>query len=81
MWQLIHECEDLQSLHPGTYGSQANRQASMPTFIEVLQYNYIQHHCIQDVTKNRQILPKIIIFSVKIGQILIGIQRQATPYH
>jgi hypothetical protein len=38
-------------------------------------------HCIRIVTKNCQTLPKIIIFSVKIGQILIGKRRQATPYH
>jgi hypothetical protein len=40
MRQLIHNCEDCQSLHPGTYGSCANQQASDPTFIEVLQCGY-----------------------------------------
>ena len=40
MRQLIHQCEDFQSINRGTYGSRANRQASDPTFIEVLQYDY-----------------------------------------
>jgi hypothetical protein len=28
------------AVHPDTYGSQANQQASDPTLIEVLQYDY-----------------------------------------
>lgn len=40
MRQVLHKAEDLQSLHPGTYGSRATRQAVDPTFIEVLQYDY-----------------------------------------
>ncbi len=40
MRQLIHSCEDKRSLNRGTYGSRANRQASDPTLIEVLQYDY-----------------------------------------
>jgi hypothetical protein len=46
-----------------------------------LLFDTAQIHCIQIVTENCQILPKIVIFLVKIGQILIGKQRQATPYH
>ena len=40
MRQLIHRCEDLNSINNGTYGSRAHRQASDPTFLEVLQYDY-----------------------------------------
>ena len=40
MRQVIHQAEDLGSINPGMYGSRANRQASDPTFIEVLQYDY-----------------------------------------
>ena len=40
MQQLIHRCEDLKSINAGTYDSRANRQASDPTLIEVLQYDY-----------------------------------------
>jgi hypothetical protein len=40
MRQLIYNCKDCKSLHPGTYGSCANRQALDPRFIKVLQYNY-----------------------------------------
>ena len=40
MRQVIHRCEDLKSINLGTYGSRANRQASDPTLIEVLQYDY-----------------------------------------
>jgi hypothetical protein len=46
MRQLIHKSEDLQSIHPGTYGSRANCQASDPTFLEVLQYG--MHVCPPD---------------------------------
>jgi hypothetical protein len=38
--QVIHKCEDLKTINPGMYGSHANRQASDPTFIAVLQYDY-----------------------------------------
>ena len=40
MRQVIHRCEDLKSINLGTYGSRAHRQASDPTLIEVLQYDY-----------------------------------------
>jgi hypothetical protein len=40
MRQVIHNCEDLKTINPGMYGSHANRQASDPTFIAVLQYDY-----------------------------------------
>ena len=40
MRQLIHHCEDQQSIHPGTNGSRADWQASNPTMIEFLQYDY-----------------------------------------
>jgi hypothetical protein len=40
MRQVVHRAEDTNSLHRGTYGSRANRQAANPTFLEVLQYNY-----------------------------------------
>ena len=40
MHQIIHSCEDKKSFNPGTYGSRAYRQASDPTFLEVLQYDY-----------------------------------------
>ena len=37
---VVHDCEDSQVLNPGCYGSRSNRQASDPTYIEVLQYDY-----------------------------------------
>jgi endonuclease/exonuclease/phosphatase family metal-dependent hydrolase len=40
MRQVIHKAEDSNSIHDGTYGSRANRQAVDPTFLEVLQYDY-----------------------------------------
>ena len=40
MRQLIHRCEDNNCINTGTYGSRAHRQASDPTLIEVLQYDY-----------------------------------------
>jgi exonuclease III len=40
MRQVVHRAEDTNSLHRGTYGSRANRQATDPTFLEVLQYDY-----------------------------------------
>lgn len=40
MRQVIHKAEDRLSIHNGTYGSRASRQASDPTYLEVLQYDY-----------------------------------------
>ena len=38
--KVVHACEDTKVLNKGCYGSRANRQASDPTYIEVLQYDY-----------------------------------------
>ena len=38
--KVVHDCEDTRVLNSGCYGSRANRQATDPTYIEVLQYDY-----------------------------------------